>query len=313
MTYTAKDKHTELLQVFTKYQNKKFLMVRPGGNHGDYLIYRGAEKLADSVGIVYESLGHKEFMAATIPEDTVVYVHGSGGFHPFWSGTPIDEMAKAVQNHKGVCILGPSTFFEDLAYIREFVARILADRVCSELYLFTRELRTQGMLKEVDPSKVSLGLAHDTALALERSDLIVDESSSNRKYAMYSMRIDKESKEIYYRPNPFVFWMDPAREVDTFDQWLALHENAEKVYTNRTHSGILSTILGKEVYFLPNQYHKNRSIWEFSLQQHGVNWIEKLPGSPFFDFIRRSGAYHKLVHSYKFNQLIRRIYAKGIL
>ena len=64
-----------LLSVFEKYDGKQFVLVEPGGNHGDYLIYYGAEKLAREAGIYFENVSHHEFMEANYDSDTVIYLH----------------------------------------------------------------------------------------------------------------------------------------------------------------------------------------------------------------------------------------------
>jgi hypothetical protein len=34
------------------------------------------------------------------------------------------------------------------------------------------------------------------------------------------------------------------------------------------------------VELLPGSYHKNRSVWEFSLKERGVEWRDRLDASP---------------------------------
>lgn len=58
------------------------------------------------------------------------------------------------------------------------------------------------------------------------------------------------------------------------EDWLKLHLWASEITTNRCHSAILGTILDKKVNFYANSYHKNRSIWEYSLRNYKVNWIK---------------------------------------
>jgi exopolysaccharide biosynthesis predicted pyruvyltransferase EpsI len=50
---------------------------------------------------------------------------------------------------------------------------------------------------------------------------------------------------------------------------------AARVYTDRLHVAILAGILRKEIYLLPNSYHKNKSTYEFSLKRfHNVHFID---------------------------------------
>ena len=63
----------------------------------------------------------------------------------------------------------------------------------------------------------------------------------------------------------------------SFNQWVALHRRARCIVTNRLHSAIASVVLGKQTVLLPNSYHKNRSVWEYSLRERGVLWSDELP------------------------------------
>ena len=40
-----------ILELFHEFRDQPFVFVEPGGNAGDSLIYRGAEKLARAAGI----------------------------------------------------------------------------------------------------------------------------------------------------------------------------------------------------------------------------------------------------------------------
>jgi len=61
----------------------------------------------------------------------------------------------------------------------------------------------------------------------------------------------------------------------SFKYRLGFHmANASTIITNRLHSAIIGAILGKNVELFRNSYHKNRSVWEYSLQSKGVKWIE---------------------------------------
>ena len=94
----------------------------------------------------------------------------------------------------------------------------------------------------------------------------------------------------------------------TFEEWIALHANSSKVITNRLHSCILSLILGKKVILLPNNYYKNRSIWEYSLKDRGVLWQEKIEVSAPASFLMRSKIYKWVANSFKVKKFYRKFY-----
>jgi len=60
----------------------------------------------------------------------------------------------------------------------------------------------------------------------------------------------------------------------TGHNWAQLHVYALEILTNRSHSAMLGAILGKKTKMFRGKYHKNRSIWEYSLKQRGVEWVE---------------------------------------
>ena len=64
--------------------------------------------------------------------------------------------------------------------------------------------------------------------------------------------------------------VDPCQEKN----WTQLHMDASRILTNRCHSAILGAILGKDTTMFKGHYHKNRSIYEYSLKKLGVNGLE---------------------------------------
>lgn len=297
--------------MFRKYSNNNFVFVKPGGNYGDHLIWKGAEKLAEQANISYVSYTHDDFMKRKIEANDIVYVHGGGGFHPNWAGTPTLELRKAIQEHVGPTILGPQTFLDDENYIKEIIKKIFQNQLSKEVYFFVREKKSYVILKNLLPRNVHLGVVPDTAFALVKEDLMDLNSHSDKGYTLYAFRNDMESVEQYHRLNPFVFWIDPVRYAKDFKSWVQIHNNAKTVFTDRTHSAIVSILLGKRVYFLPNNYHKNRSVWEYSLKDLGVHWLEELKTNSCLKVIQKRRSYDRFVNSYMFNWLLRKYYARN--
>ena len=52
----------KLFNLFKRFKDHKFVFVEPGGNYGDYLIYKGAYKLANFLKIQFHSVNYQEFM-----------------------------------------------------------------------------------------------------------------------------------------------------------------------------------------------------------------------------------------------------------
>lgn len=271
---------TTLCEVFGQLSSRAFLFIEPGGNAGDSLIYKGAYKLADRMALRYRTAKHEEIVDQlnAVPEDNVIYVHGGGGFVPWWSGKPIVALKKIISTFGGIVIVGPTTFSDDVGYLKESFVDSISEGRCKKLYIFTREHTSYLVLKQCLPSWVVLLEDHDTALNLQASDF--DTSLLRQKYAFYAIRMDKETRTAQ-KTNVFSRRLDPVLYSQSFDEWFLLHARAKEIITNRLHSSIISSILGKPTTLMPNSYHKNRSVWEFSLADRGVLWREELPVGPF--------------------------------
>lgn len=273
-----------LQSTFESYGSRKFVFVEPGGNHGDYLIYRGAEKIAREVGIGFESVTHQKFMESSFDDKTVIYLHGSGGYNPWWSGTPMKQLEKVSKTHRGILIQGPSTVHTDRDFIQEHIRAPLEETTLDKIFFYTRERTSYDALKTALPEQVHLHTDHDTALHLEGSELPgADVGSSGHTF--YAIRNDKESRAVARQRKPFRMWFDPVSFSSSLDEWVGHHARASAVVANRLHSAVVSTILGKPTVLLPNSYHKNRSVYEFSLEDRGVEWREEIDTTPLDQFL----------------------------
>ncbi len=296
---------TLLLSLFRQYKKHKFIFVEPGGNYGDYLIYRGAYKLADFSGIDYQTVKFMNFMTSEYDSDTVIYIHGSGGFVPWWSGTPMQALNRIVKTHRGMTIVGPTTFYTDSSFLKESIKPIFRGCSCNKVYIFARERVSYAFLKDNLPSTVEILLDHDTALNLNYQDLHKDQVYG--KYKLYAIRRDKELKDCFKR-NILSLWLDPIRFCKNFEHWIMLHAMAKEIITNRLHSSILATIINIPATLIANSYHKNRSVWEFSLRERGVKWHEMHSVHSCFDTAKASRLTSRILESSKFEMLIGRLY-----
>lgn len=265
----------EVERLFSTYRDRPFVLVEPGGNAGDQLIYRGAEKVANAVGLSYSVIGYAAFMAQDFEPQTVLYLHGGGGYNPIWSGKPMEMLAKAVR-HRGVVIQGPQTFWDDLDFLKTRVGDVVGDAACERLVLMAREQVSHSLLTRVVPDAVEAVLDHDTALNLDASDLA---PRQEKGYVYYAIRADKEARVPPAREYA-ALWGDPVLLSRDFEGWFTLHAGATTLVTNRLHSSILGAILGIPTTLCPNSYFKNRAVWEHSLHSLGVAWSDEIPISP---------------------------------
>jgi exopolysaccharide biosynthesis predicted pyruvyltransferase EpsI len=263
----------KLFELFRKINDRRIFFIEPGGNFGDHLIYKGAYKLAAVAGLQYTVLSFAEFEQRKFTADDTLYIHGGGGFVPWWSGKPMKMLKKLSAEFQGTLIVGPTTFSQDADYIRGVLKDCLGSHRFKELFMFTREEVSYGILKEHLTSPAQIFCDHDTALNLIKSDLVKDQDPPKR-YTIYAIRQDKERPEG--QGYNYLSWLDPIDVSSTFEEWLMFHRRARTIVTNRTHSTIVGTILGIPTIMLPNSYHKNRSVWEFSLRQRGVEWRDHI-------------------------------------
>lgn len=285
-----------LLLVLKEYKGRPFVLVEPGGNNGDQLIYKGFHNVANTAGINFVSVSHDDYMKNNYSPDTVVYIHGGGGYIPIWSGTPAQALQKSLSRHRGVVISGPTTFIDDKDYLSKTFKECFKENVTTKVFLFTRENTSFSLIKSYLPGFVELERDHDTALNLMRNDLV--NGDIKQKYNLFGIRQDKEmtSRNAY----DYLNWMDPVSVTTTFDDWVMLHAQAKEIITNRTHSSVVGSILGIPTTLLPNSYHKNRSIWEYSLQSRGVLWKDQLSGGWINKVIESRGRLRSFFTSSKY-------------
>ena len=226
------------------------------------------------------------------PSD-VIYLHGGGGFNSIYNWSPI--VLRTLRNlfPKNLIIVGPSTVEREERYLKQILPK---DK---NIIFFARELVTYKFMKRFF-SRVHLD--EDTALQLSK------DCDEFKKFCMnipvknnHKLLVLRKDIEAVYLPRAvsrkdYDIVCDPAylkRE-----DWLKVHLWASKITTNRCHSAILGAILGKEVNLYANSYHKNHSLWEFSLTKLDVNWVEH----KFFGNLIVKGSSHLNKFCSYFNQ-----------
>lgn len=281
-----------LREAFEEFSNRKFIFVAPGGNKGDFMIYQGAFKIADELGLHYKHvLATLNWKAETYGKSDVIYLQGSGGFTSWWDWTPQVLKMLRKANPENNIIVGPSTVETDRRYLDD------ALNMDNEMTFFAREYTTFNVMRHYCDD---VCIDHDTALHLRLGDgylrQIVGSSKPRNVHDLLALREDSESlvqktpragavlrtgkprsrpvtlyqhfpNEI--RRKDFGVVCDPCRK----ENWACLHMNARRIVANRLHSAILGVILGKDTSIFAGSYHKNRSVWEYSLYEMGVKWI----------------------------------------
>jgi len=292
----------KLFDIFQRFSDREFIFAEPGGNYGDYLIYKGAYKLAKSANLKFTALKFSEFHKRTYSDETIIYIHGSGGFVPWWFDSGIEVIKKISQEFKGFLILGPTTFSDDIDFLKPALYDCMGNSHFKKLFIFAREQKSYSILEKCLPCPAEVICDHDTALNLVMSDLSTGAKPSGR-YDLYAMRYDKERPTGQFYN--YFFWLDPIDASSSFAEWVDFHAHAKKIITNRAHSAILGNILGIPTVMLPNNYHKNRSIWENSLNDRGVQWSEQIDCSFLNRVIEANPALRRVFTSYKYRKILK--------
>jgi len=255
-----------LEQVFKLNKEKDWVFIAPGGNQGDSMIYQGAYKLADKVGLNYrkQRMGRKA-PPPKIRHDEVIYVHGGGGWNTWWNWTP--RMVRAITDKysNNFLVIGPSTVAPQKWYIKKWLPP-------EKTVFIARELTSYKYMKN---NGLQLFLDDDTAFHLEKGDKYLTpllKGDKIKPFKLAAIREDPESPDTLPESvdlEKYDIVVDPCQT----KRWGPLHLYATEILTNRSHSAILGAILGKKTKMFKGKYHKNRSIWEFSLKKMGVEWV----------------------------------------
>ena len=264
----------DLETVFRRYAERPFLLVRPGGNWGDELIYWGARSLANKLSIAWQEIDCETLLEQPTEASSVVYIHGGGGFNPYSSGRVAKALFHALKHHRGVVIQGPQTFITEKDQLHSMIADGFDQPAAEAIVMFVREEASLSAVKPILPTNVSIGLKEDTAFYIQKDDVERRVGEVRHRYDLMAIREDSEGYKLQPPPKKQAVIVDPAYFATSFDHWLRLHAAAKRIVTNRTHSSILGAILGTPTTLYAGRYHKNRSIWEYSLRKRGVEWLD---------------------------------------
>ena len=273
----GEDHQQPLRTVFSAHVDRPFLLVRPGGNWGDHLIYLGAEQLAKESGLKWRTLTYEQFLVEPLSSSHVIYLHGGGGFTTFASGKAPRCLKRALNVPGAVVIQGPCTLAnaDALVELREDLRSTGAER----LAFFTREQRSAEIAAAELPSSVERFVNEDTALYLTRDILLARAGTIRPRIHLLAIRADSEAvTQTCVATRNAVF--DPALFAQSFDHWIRIHLASKTILTNRTHSAVCGAILGIPTTMFAGAYHKNRSFWEFSLEKRGVGWLDDSEAVP---------------------------------
>ncbi|MFT5114825.1 MAG: hypothetical protein ACI8P9_004167 [Parasphingorhabdus sp.] len=232
--------------VFESFRNQRVGYVTMHGNPGDAMIDQAAIQLMEYFSIAYRLIDWHEIQTGHIevPVDCLL-IAGGGNM-----GTTYTEAfnirSKAQELGVPVSVL-PQSFIDNNedtdGYSRVFV-------------------RERGSLQvnprfELAPD-LALGLVDDvTNVAPEFATGVFLRNDTEACFASYGAAL-----------------VDPVQCCETVMEYMALAARFEQLFTDRLHFAIAGLIAGVRVTLLPNNYHKNRSVYESWLRDLGCSWLD---------------------------------------
>ncbi|HEY1327968.1 MAG TPA: polysaccharide pyruvyl transferase family protein [Casimicrobiaceae bacterium] len=260
-------------------RGRPWLFVRPGGNWGDHLIYAGAEHLARKLKLTWASCEAADFARSPTSSEHGIYVHGGGGYNSWGSGRPFELLACAVARAAPLVVQGPQTIEDANEALRARFAAALAKVNANRVVFFAREPHSRDALLSLDLPACEITMDHDTAFHLDR-DAIVElaalDGMPSPRYDLTALREDDEQVGAAHGAPARGVVLDPAYAADSFGHWLRIHLFARRLLTNRLHSAIVSALAGRPVTLALGSYHKNRSVFDYSLAARGVQWTDAI-------------------------------------
>lgn len=276
----------KLKELFERYREHPWIFLKPLGNWGDELIFSGAERMADRLGLDWRSFETSEFQAMSTTAEHCIYLHGGGGYNHWCSGRAFVNLELALNRAVRLVVQGPVSTEEGSEWLDSRFKQALSCIKPRDFLFFAREKFTFQVLNDIELTKLgaTLCLDDDTALSLSKEDLLALAELKvmpDGNYNLIVMREDPEqpivpaSMESFSRAiNSKAITLDPAYTATSFRHWVRIHLYAKSIITNRLHSSIIGSIAGKPVTLGPGSYHKNRSVWEYSLANKGVQWAD---------------------------------------
>uniref|UniRef100_A0A6M3M021 Putative polysaccharide pyruvyl transferase family protein n=1 Tax=viral metagenome TaxID=1070528 RepID=A0A6M3M021_9ZZZZ len=259
-----------LRELFEEIRGGKAVFIAPGGNQGDWMIYLGADKLADQAGLKRRAVLYKKERHASVHvfgKHKILYLHGGGGFNSWWNWTPWLLRMLREANPRNRIIIGPTTVDVD----RDYLDRVLD--MDSKMTFFARERTTFDIMQDYC---TDVRLDHDTALHLRYGDgymqRLVGDLKPRKDFSLLVLRRDMERDQVpsCVKMEDFKIVEDPCWH----KEWAKVHMHASRIVSNRSHSAIMGAVLGKDTSIFAGSYHKNRSIYDYSLKDMGVKWLE---------------------------------------
>lgn len=290
--------YTRIEDFLIKYSGKEVYYYPNPGNGGDALIAFATYQLFKKLKINYKIIKGEENLA-----DKIVFYGGGGNLVGEYS-----DCAKFINDNQYIV--------KELVVLPQSIKdhADLLNHANDKLTFISREPVTFQYLREF-PNIKHILLCDDLALSMNLDDIrlknLIDRlvylskpkdigSSIKRKKRTIAFYFKKRSirKDLYaFREDAERTKMKlPDHNVDVtqvinFDSSMTQEKKVyntvsniisflnqfDEIYTNRLHVCIAAAKIKKKVYFYPNSYWKNKSIYDFSLKSRfeNIHWCDE--------------------------------------
>lgn len=244
--------------------------------------------MANALGLQWTSCETPEFQSLVTTNEHCIYLQGGGGYNSWGSGRAFVNLELALARPVHLVVQGPVSTEGNREWLASRFRSALSAIHCRDFLFYAREESTLGLLHalRLQESGATVCKDHDTAMALEDRDLLAIAGLSSMPAGNYDLVVLREDNEQpacaeevgntrTSAPAAGVA-LDPAYVATSFAHWVRIHLHARSITTNRLHSSIAGAIAGKPVTIGPGSYHKNRSVWQYSLKDRGVRWTDQI-------------------------------------
>lgn len=244
---------TDVESLCKLYSGKKVYVYILGGNRGDGAIYNGGRTLFKKYNIDFMDIWNINYI--TEPENATLFVYGCGGYCSFFSAAV--KFLQGIERMKEVFIL-PSTFDCTVETISNFIANL-----CDNVMVFCRETTSYNHVIKYIKCKNNVRVDHDLSFHADYSGYLKN-CDINRYNLLIALRKDRESERNW----SIKHLSDDISDghYNEYEYFISIINKYKTIITDRAHVAIIGCILGKEVYMLPDGYHKLKSIYEYSLK-----------------------------------------------
>lgn len=248
---------TNIHTFLSQYKNKNIIYVPNPGNAGDSLIVYGTLCVFKSLGLTYTIGYHKN-----IYNNKILFYAGGGNLVGLYHDCR-NFLYKNKDNNEIVIL--PHTIKNE--------TKILKD-LGENVKIFCRERISYNYVLNTVKHKNNVFLSKDMAFYIDVPEKYKNKSSSGicncfrTDVEKTSIKIPQNNNDLsvtLYRPNctsnPRVIYNIVCSIFDYLSKY-------NEINTNRLHISISGLLLNKKVNLYPNNYYKNKAIYDFTMKNH---------------------------------------------